>query len=138
MRAHRTLAIIFLLTLIFLVGYVVAYGAEAPEFPFKNLAQLEGMPGLKGETEHRVFPCLGHQAARARFWDDTGDLIWQVFVQMGGNQLAGGYYGTSPMLQFIYLGIFNPENGAITIKSVRPYDPQVDFTPCDNWGLSRD
>ena len=134
MREHKTLAIGFILTLIFLVWYVVAFGAEAPEFPFKNLAQLEGMPGLKGEAEHAVLPCLGHVAVRARLWDEAGVLVWQVFVQQGGTQLTGGYYGENRWPQFIYLGTFNPESGAIAIKSVRPYDPTIDFTPCDNWG----
>ena len=134
MRDHKTLAIAFLLTLIFLIGYVVAFGAEAPEFPFKNLAQLEGMPGLKGEDQHSVFPCFGHEAARARFWDEAGVLVWQVFVQVGGSHFTGGYYGSERLPQFVYLGRFNPENGAMTITTVRPYNPREDFTPCDHWG----
>lgn len=108
---------------------------EAPEFPFQNIAQLEGIPGLTADLPHKVLPRMGHETAIARFRDPTGEITWQIFVQLDGNHVTGASYGLSAKPVWIYVGTHSPENGRITIQRVAPFDPAIHFTPCSTWGV---
>ena len=126
-----------------LVLYTIASGettdpvAGAPEFPFKNLANTEvgGLPGLNAEVHGEVLPCFGHEVALARYRDATGEIIWQIYVQVGGPNIAGAYYGTSKRNPvFLYFATWDPINGKITVNQVEPFDPTIHIAPCDRWG----
>ena len=123
--------------------YAIAFGETtdpatgAPEFPFKNLAQTEvgGLPGVKAEVRNETLPCFGHELVMARYRDATGEIIWQVFVQVGGPNITGAYYGDSKHSpRFVYFATLNPINGHITVNQVEPFDPTIHIAPCDRWG----
>lgn len=109
----------------------------APEFPFKNLAQLDQpIPDFVPDIPHRVSTCRGHDAALGRFRNPAGEIVWQVYVQLGGTRFTGAYYLTDKTVPaFVYHGVYQ-ENGRMNVTRVEAFDPAKHLTPCDEWGTS--
>jgi hypothetical protein len=116
-----------------ILGFLsVAFGAEVPEFPFKNTAQTGGVPGWT-QTGAQVGSCAGVEVFLLQFTNPEGQLL-QIFSDAQA-KIVGAWYpeGYSPYPTHIWLGTINSENGKITMGPPVPFDPQTFPTPCVYW-----
>ena len=122
-NALTTLAALGLILL--MIGF--AFGAEAPEFPFKSTHQVSApAPGIMViDTEPGT--CSG-QGGGLVITVSVSGVDWVIYFMDG--RVVGAVYGESGPPQWLYYGTYNKENQHITIQSVEAFDPTTHISPC--------
>lgn len=138
MPYHRTLAFTFLATLALLALVVLAFGATAPEFPFKNFQQVGAeIPGLTLRSTE-MESCATYQMGAFVYKETGGDGLWIIWAS-GTHLTAGILLHPAEMLMggpsegWLYYGEITPGTQAITIQRVVSFDEGKRETPCARW-----
>ncbi len=122
-NALTTLAALGLILL--MIG--LAFGAEAPEFPFKSTHQVSApAPGIT-VLDTQPGTCAG-QSDGLMLVVDVNTVQWVLYFMDG--RVVGAVYGEAGPPLWLYFGTYNQENQRITIQSVEAFDPTKHTSPC--------
>ena len=114
-----------------------AFGAEVPEFPFKNFQQIGySIPGLNIRSVGSS-RCGDFIMSEFVYTDAKETSMWIIWAS--NDHLTAGVTDPAALLVgtqqgWIYFGTIHPQTRAITIKSVHTFQEKSRLQPCDGWG----